>query len=191
MASLGHNKLQHVKLCIPTMVHRTPPEWLVSLWQLHRSCLLRAPGHGSPPLCPLLPPPHHQQPQRCPHLQWGKIKRYIKIISNWELSQDLQYMYMTWVPMFNTSFAGNKECRVGTLNLQETKSIISYLFFSDFWPVRRSETSNFWSGPATFYTFLYKLMLEFLKILIRTSNFFSLAWTLFLTHSSHAQFDDL
>ena len=37
------------------------------------------------------------------------------------------------------------------------------------------ETGNFWSGPTTFYTFLYKLMLEFLKILIRTGNFLSLA----------------
>ena len=41
-------------------------------------------------------------------------------------------------------------------------------------PVRQSETRNFWSGPATFYTFLYKLMFKFLKILIRTGNFFSL-----------------
>ena len=36
------------------------------------------------------------------------------------------------------------------------------------------ETGNFWSGPGTFYTFLYKWMFEFLKILIRTGNFFSL-----------------
>ena len=42
-------------------------------------------------------------------------------------------------------------------------------------PIRRSETGNFWWGPATFYTFLYKLMFEFLKILIWTGNFFSLA----------------
>ena len=41
-------------------------------------------------------------------------------------------------------------------------------------PVRRSETGNFWSGPGTFYTLLYKLMSKFLKILIRTGNFFSL-----------------
>ena len=40
--------------------------------------------------------------------------------------------------------------------------------------VRRSETGNFWSGPGAYYTFLYKLMFEFLKILIRAGNFFSL-----------------
>ena len=36
---------------------------------------------------------------------------------------------------------------------------------------KKSETVNFRSGPGTFYTFLYKLMFEFLKILIRTGNF--------------------
>ena len=46
--------------------------------------------------------------------------------------------------------------------------------------VRRPETGNFWSGPRTFYTFFYKLMFQFLKILIRTGNFFSLVLNTFV-----------
>ena len=41
------------------------------------------------------------------------------------------------------------------------------------------ETSNFRSGPATFYIFLYKSMFRLFKILIRTGNFFSLVLNCF------------